>query len=205
MTPAQPLFRRLIGETFDQLPAAVRCVHSPNGALHTTGRAEVTGATSLGARLLRIVAGLPRPGRDVAVTVTFTPVDHGERWGRLFAGRRYASVMAAGQGADAGRLIEHFGPLFDLVFQLDVHPDGLHWRVERWKFLGRPLPVWTTPHIRAVETEEAGRFVFDIRVAFPLIGHVVDYRGWLDVTDGATHREKPSSRPTIERHTAAKK
>lgn len=123
MTTPQPLFRHLVGDAFDRLPAAVRRFHSPRGTLHTAGRAEVTGGNTFGARLLRIVAGLPRPGRDVEVEVSFTPVDRGEVWRRLFA----------------------------------------------------------------------GRFVFDIQVAFPLIGHVVDYSGWLEVTDhGIGYRDNPS-------------
>lgn len=183
MSTPLPLFHRLVGEAFGRLPAAVRCLHSPHGPLHTAGRAEVTGAATLGARLLRLVAGLPSPGSEVAVEVVFLPVARGERWRRRFAGRRYASLMAAGRGAEAGRLIEHFGPLFDLVFRLEARADGLHWQVERWKFLGLKLPGWTTPTILARETEDAGRFVFDIHVAFPIVGPVVDYRGWLAVVD----------------------
>ena len=189
MSDAFPLFRRLIGEAFDHLPAAVRQVHSPNGTLRTAGRAEVVGAGTPAARLLCLLAGLPRPGRDVPVEVTFTPVGRAEHWRRRFSSRRYASIMTAGDGADAGRLIEHFTPLFALVFRLEARADGLHWQVERWRFVGLPLPAWTTPRIHAVEADQDGRFVFDVRVAFPLIGPVVDYRGWLiSVGDGTALR-----------------
>lgn len=174
-----PLFRRLIGDAFDNLPAAVRQVHSPSRPLHTAGRAEVVGADTLAGRLLCLLAGLPRPGRDVPVEVSFTPLANGEHWRRRFASRRYASIMAAGDGVDAGTLIEHFTPLFDLVFRLEAQADALHWQVQRWRFLGLPLPGWTTPHIVAVEVDRDGRFCFDIRVAFPLVGPVVEYRGWL--------------------------
>jgi len=49
-----------------------------------------------------------------------------EFWDHRFARRRYASVMEAGQQADHGLLIEHFGP-FDLLFRLEPAPQGLGW------------------------------------------------------------------------------
>ena len=52
----------------------------------------------------------------------------------------------------------------------------------RWRFLGLPLPRWTTPAIECLETGEGNRFVFDIRFGFPLVGHVIHYRGWLERT-----------------------
>ena len=174
------LFPTLIGEAFAHLPAAVRRLHSPVGPLRTTGRADITAPDHIAARLLCLLAGLPRPGRDVVVEVTFLPQPGGELWRRRFASRRYASRMTAGQGADSGRLIEHFGPLFDLVFRLESGADGLRWSMERWKLLGVPLPTWTTPRIDAIEAADGDRFTFDIRVAFPLIGPVVAYRGWLE-------------------------
>jgi hypothetical protein len=33
--------------------------------------------------------------------------------------------------------------------------------------------------IEAMESEEDGRFRFDVRIGLPLIGQLVRYRGWL--------------------------
>lgn len=158
----------------------MRDLHGLSASAHTAGLADITAARNPGAWFLSWFAGLPRPGRDVPVTVAFHPDGQGrERWDRRFASRRYSSIMEAGAGRDAGLLIEHFG-LFRLYSRLTVREDGLAWSLVRWRLLGVPLPRWTTPRIECLESGEGGRFVFDIGFAFPLVGHVIHYRGWLE-------------------------
>lgn len=172
-------FQRILGAAFDGLPAPVRDLHGLCGAVATAGLAEITAARNPVAWLLCKVAGLPKPGGNVPVTVSFHPDDRGrEFWDRHFAGRRYASTMEAGTGADDGLLIEHFGP-FHLLFRLEPRNEGLVWSLVGWRLLGFPLPDISRPTIECTETAEDDRFVFDIDVAFPLIGHVVHYRGHL--------------------------
>ncbi|MGE4279276.1 MAG: DUF4166 domain-containing protein [Magnetospirillum sp.] len=185
MTP----FQRILGPAFEGLPGPVRYFHGLSGELHTKGVAEITTAANPAAWALCKIAGLPKPGRDVPVSVSFHPDGKGcEFWDRHFAGRRYASTMEAGQGKDDGLLIEHFGP-FDLLFQLAPYAGGLSWSLSGWRLLGIPLPPWSRPAIECTETAEGDRFVFDIDVTFPLVGHVVHYRGWL-AGNG------PTTRPT---------
>jgi hypothetical protein len=130
--------------------------------------------------LVRWFAGLPRPGRDVPVTVAFRPDGRGgEQWERLFASRRYASTMEAGTGGAEGLLVERFG-LFRLYFRLTPGEEGLVWSLIRWRLLGVALPRWTAPSIECVESGDGARFVFDIDVSFPIIGHVTHYRGWIE-------------------------
>jgi len=175
MTP----FQRILGAAFDTMPAPVRALHALSTDVHTSGRAEITATANPGAWLLRRVAGLPRPGKDVPVSVGFHPQENGtEYWDRHFAQRRYASTMQAGEGGDDGLLIEHFGP-FDLLFRLAPSHEALRWSLAGWRFLKIPLPSWSRPSIECSETGDAERFIFDIDVAFPLVGHVVRYRGWL--------------------------
>jgi len=178
MTSPTP-FQRLLGADFERLPAPVRDLHGLSETTMTAGRADITAAANPGAWLLCWVAGLPRPGRDVPVTVAFHPDKGREMWERHFASRRYASTMAVGTGRDQGLLIEHFG-LFRLFTRLTVREDGLAWSLVRWRFLGLPLPRWSTPTIECLESGDGGRFVFDIRFGFPLVGHVIHYRGWLE-------------------------
>jgi|AGTN01.3.fsa_nt_gi hypothetical protein len=175
MTP----FQRILGAAFEGLPGPVQHFHGLSGELHTNGTAEITSVANPTAWALCKIAGLPKPGRDVPVTVSFHPDGKGrEFWDRHFAGRRYASTMEAGQGKDDGLLIEHFGP-FDLLFRLEPREGGLGWSLSGWRLLGIPLPTWSRPAIECTEMAEGNRFVFDIDVAFPLMGHVVHYRGWL--------------------------
>ncbi|MBK1838383.1 DUF4166 domain-containing protein [Azospirillum sp. YIM B02556] len=180
MTP----FQRILGPDFQDLPTPVRDFHGLSASIRTAGLAEVSAPANPGVWLLGKIAGLPRPGRDVPVSVSFHPrADGREFWERRFAGRRYASAMEAGSGRDAGLLIEHFGP-FDLLFRLTPGPGRLSWSLAGWRLLGLPLPAWSRPVIECSESGDGDRFVFDIDVVFPIVGPVVRYRGWLALADG---------------------
>lgn len=180
MTP----FQYILGTAFDSLPPPVRALHALDASVCTSGKAKITAAANPAAWLLCLVAGLPKPGPDVPVSVWFHPDDGGgEFWDRRFARRRYASRMKAGQHDDHGLLIEHFGP-FNLLFRLVPDSRGLNWSLVGWRLLGLPLPAWSRPTIECSETGCADRYVFDIDVAFPLVGHVVHYQGWLVPADG---------------------
>ena len=217
-------FEVLLGDMAD-LPEPVRRFHSLRVPLVTRGRAEITQASSWKARLICLLAGLPRSGRDVACSVVFTPLGDGrEHWARDFAGRPYRSVMraffpsprmrsegwgegqtesaaleAAPQDSSASaphpsplpvkdgergspHLIERFGPLgvFDLHFRLTPTARGLEWSLTGWDLLGLALPAASVPRIACLESADGDRFHFDIDVAFPLIGPVIHYSGWLE-------------------------
>ncbi len=173
-------FQRLLGADFERLPAPVRELHSLSESAVASGRADIDAAVGPAASFLRWFAGLPRPGRDVPVSVAFRPDGRGrERWERQFGSRHYSSAMEAGTGGAEGLLVERFG-LFRLYFRLTPREDGLVWSLVRWRFLALPLPRWTAPSIECVESADGARFVFDIDVSFPIIGPVTHYRGWIE-------------------------
>lgn len=172
-------FQTLLGADFAQLPEPVRRLHGLSEDASTAGRAAITSPRNPFAWLLCRLAGLPLPGSEVPVTVDFhLEGSRGEFWRRRFAGRRYASAMSAGSGADAGLLVEHFWP-FIYYHRLTASPDGVAWLLVKWRLLGVPLPRWTLPSVNCFESADGERFVFDIDVVFPLIGKVIHYRGWL--------------------------
>jgi hypothetical protein len=178
MTPSP--FQRLLGADFERLPAPLRELHSLKTSAVASGRADIAAAPGALPSFLRWFAGLPQPGRDAPVTVAFRPDGRGrERWERRFASRRYASTMMAGTDGAEGLLIERFG-LFRLYFRLRARDDGLAWSLVRWRFFALPLPRWTAPSIECLESGDGARFVFDINVGFPVIGHVMHYRGWIE-------------------------
>jgi hypothetical protein len=174
-------FQTLLGEAFARLPEPVRFIHGLAERLDTEGLADIEAPPGIGPWLVARLAGLPQPGRNVAVAVAFIPRPQGrERWERRFGRRRYTSTLAVHfrDSSESGFLVEHFG-LFDLHFGLVPTADALCWSLLRWKFFRVPLPGWSRPAIECRESSEAGRFTFDIDVVFPLIGKILHYRGWL--------------------------
>lgn len=180
MTAPSPFERLLDPSRFDALPAPVRRLHSLRAPVRTSGFADITVSSSPLAWFIRLVAGLPDAGQNIPVAVEFLPDGKGrELWKRRFGNRRYSSVMVAGEGRNEGLLIERFGP-FRLTSQMQpCGPEGLAWRIERWGLPGLPLPRWSAPRINCREYADGDRFIFDIDVAFPIVGHVMHYRGWL--------------------------
>lgn len=179
MPMVQSPFERLLAAEFERLPTPVRRLHSLRGPLMTAGVADVTAATGIVAWLICWSAGLPRPGKDIAVSVLFTPQPDGsEHWERTFAERCYSSSLVIGTGRDRGFLVEHFG-LFDLRFQLTPRDDGLAWSLAGWRLGPLRLPRWSRPRIECLESADGDRFTFDIDVTFPLVGWLIRYRGWL--------------------------
>ena len=176
-------FQVLLGGDFARLPAVVRRVHALSHSLKTTGRAKVSVAAGVLPRLVCRIAGLPSPGQDVSVEVEFHPDGPlREYWERRFRGRRYASTMQIGDQRAPGLLVEQFGP-FALEFRLDPREEGsvvsLGWSLTGCRLLGVRLPQWVCPQIECIESASGERFLFDIDVAFPLIGRVIHYGGWL--------------------------
>jgi predicted DCC family thiol-disulfide oxidoreductase YuxK len=177
--PGPSPFSVLLGPSFERLPEIIRHFHAPGAAIFSAGLADVSTAPGILPALICRIAGLPRPGRDVPVSVSFHPEPRfREYWARRFADRTYSSTMSLGSGSAAGTLVERFGP-FRLRFDLLAGPKGLVWSLAGWRFLLIPLPHATLPQIACFETDRDGRFGFDIAVAFPLVGPVIEYRGWL--------------------------
>jgi hypothetical protein len=190
-SPIMSPFETILGADFACLPEPVRRLHAVTQAVETAGRAEITAAPGLVPWLICRLAGLPRAGHEVPVSVAFhVDRDGGEYWRRRFAGRRYASGFAAGGGRGRGHeglLLERFFP-FQLYHRLTPRPDGLAWLLVEWRLLGIPLPGWTLPTVNCFESAEGERFRFDIDVCFPIVGRVIHYRGWLVPVEPARER-----------------
>jgi len=126
---------------------------------------------------------LPSAGQDVLVSVAFHPDGHlREYWERRFGERRHASTMHVGDRRAPGLLVEHFGP-FALEFCLKPRGEGsaasLNWSLAGCRLFGVRLPQQVCPRIECIESADGERFLFGIDAAFPLVGHVIHYSGWL--------------------------
>lgn len=171
------LYRRVMGEAFAQLPRQVRRMHEVNGDAGGAGVGRVVSGKDLLARFACRIMRFPPPG-DYPVHVHFTERGGAETWTRDFGGHRFKSVLSQ----KGPWLSERFGPI-SFLFDLRNVERGLEMRLRGWRFFGVPLPLEMAPRIEAKETEEAGRFRFDVRASLPFIGDVIHYSGWLERTD----------------------
>jgi hypothetical protein len=170
------LYRRMLGASWDALPAAVRALHE--GVARAEGRARVERGTGLLSRFVALLFRFPAAGCDVTLTVDFAPSAGGETWTRSFAGRRFSSRQFLGKGRSERLLCERFGPLI-FAMALVVEQGRMYLVLRRWTAFGVALPMWLCPRSASYEEGE-DRFRFHVEISHPLTGLIVRYQGWLD-------------------------
>jgi hypothetical protein len=170
-----PLYRRLLGPKYEMLPPRVRELHDLTAPATWVGRADVERGATWAARTASTLFSLPSAGRDQTLSVTFTPDRGREVWARTFDGAAFRSL----QYERGGRLFERVGPS-TLVFALDVSPEGLSLILSGARFLGVPLPRLLHPGVHTLESEQDGRYRFEVEATLPLMGLLVRYSGWLE-------------------------
>lgn len=171
-----PPYLRVMGPDFDSMPATLRRLHSPLRDAGASGEAVVNGAPTRIGRLIARLMRFPPPGRH-KLHVEFCERDGVERWTRDFAGHRFSSELQA----RGGLLEERFGPL-RFRFKLPLTADGFQMVMREWSAFGIRLPLRLAPRSQAREWEDNGTFHFDVPIALPLIGNIVHYRGWLQLS-----------------------
>ena len=132
---SEPLFRRLIGSAFDDLPSIVRDVHSGERTTTHRGTCEVLRGGGILSRLCGAVAGFPPAGSDVPISVEIAITEDAETWRRDFGGHEFRSYLREA----AGELEERIGPS---VFRFRLVPDacGIRWELVGMRVLGIPVP-----------------------------------------------------------------
>ncbi|WP_017963183.1 SDR family oxidoreductase [Rhizobium leguminosarum] len=175
----QPLYQRILGSAWDQLPPALAALHA-GGARVASGRARIERGDGLLARIVARVIGFPPAGEDVPVTVRFAADGDKEIWKRDFGGTVFRSWQVEAKGRGRHLLAEVFGPFRVLMAPV---PDGEKLRlvVRGWRFCGIPLPMILAPGGDTYEEERDGRFHFHVEIGGRLTGLVVRYTGWLVV------------------------
>lgn len=173
------IYQRVLGPAFDQLPPSVRALHASQGLRKWSGIAQVRRGRGLLARLAALPFGFPKAGDGIPVVVTFSADRGGERWTRNFGGRLFHSYQSCGTGRDSYLLVERFGAV-SVSLALVVDDGKLRLIPRRWSVLGIPMPQALLPAGASFETEEAGRFKFDVEISLPLVGPIVSYRGALE-------------------------
>jgi hypothetical protein len=173
-----PLYARLLGAAWQQLPAPIRRMHEIDAQRVAKGRATVKRGRGLLGRLAASLIGFPPASADTPVAVEFDAANGEEIWRRTFGTRSFSSRQSAGRGRSQYLACEHFGPLrFDMALVADAERLSL---VPRgWRLFGLPLPLALGPRSEAYESAENDRFNFHVRISHPLTGLIVQYDGWL--------------------------
>ncbi|WP_142778928.1 SDR family oxidoreductase [Agrobacterium sp. T29] len=183
-----PLFRQLLGPAFDDLPPRLRELHDSKDVRQWSGVAEIRRGQGMLARMISALVGFPQAGKQVPVSVTFTPEKGKERWTRNFGGRRFSSTQSAGMGKDRYLLAERFG-IVTVALALVLDGGQLALIPRRWHVLGIPLPGFLLPKGESFESEKNGRFCFDVEISLPFVDLVVAYKGALEpAARSAKHR-----------------
>jgi hypothetical protein len=175
---AAPLYARLLGPAWQELPAEIREMHDLRERLVARGTASVERGRGWLARLVARAVGFPASADEVPVTVRFAAANGVETWARSFGDATFSSEQLAGQGRDSRLLCERFGWL-TFAMALVVEGGRLTLVPRRWSVLGIALPRWLAPRADAYESVEAGRFRFHVEIRHPLLGLIVGYRGAL--------------------------
>lgn len=173
--PEPPLYQRILGADFDNLPETTRQLHRGMPAIVAVGEATVQPATSAVGRVLARWLGMPTATGKVQVRVVIEQRNGREYWSRNFAGKVMRSEMREARSLIA----ESFGP-FSIGMRLVARADGLDMQRVDGRFLGISIPSFLLPRIKAEErVDEQNRHVFNVVVDLPLVGRLVAYHGHL--------------------------
>lgn len=168
------LYQDLLGPKFGRLPPVVRRMHDVTGEVHAVGTGSVERGRNPLSRLLAMLLRMPRPGTWVPVSIVFRQGRGGEWLIRDYDGRVLVTRQDAGAGADAGMLLERFGPV-SLVISLDLEDDALAFTLKSARLVGLPLPRTLWPRITAYESAVDGWYVSYVDIGLPLIGRLIRY------------------------------
>ena len=170
------LFRSVLGEKFDALPAPIKALHEITLPHRFEGRAIVHAADGLIARTIARMSGLPGTSVETDIAVEIERDGDGEIWTRHFPPR----PMRTRLWREGEVLHERLGPI-ELRFRLEADTNGIVWHPLSATSAGTPAPDAFLRGIRARESVRDGRYHFDVGATLPWIGRVVAYDGWLHV------------------------
>ena len=174
-----PLYRRMLGDAWDDLPEPVKAMHDSRTSHRAEGFASVERGRGFLSRLTGGLFRFPDNADDIPVSVTFEVGRNCEIWRRTFGRHSFSSTQYAGRGRSRWLICERFG-LLTFGLALVFNEGRLHFVVRKWSLAGVPLPLFLAPASRSFESAEDGRFHFDVEISHRLTGLIVRYRGWLE-------------------------
>jgi len=169
------LYRRILGERFDALPAVLRRFHESSEGGRARGTFRVERAAGRLRNGLASLLGMPAAGTEVPVHLDVQVDGERERWIRDFRGHRVETV----QWAEGDVLMEALGWI-SLSSTLVVDGSQLRYTFGRAWFAGIPIPPRLGPSVESfVDAGDAGWRVM-VRIFAPLLGELVHYEGWIE-------------------------
>ena len=175
----EPLYKKILDEAWDALPAPLATLHNlTSGELKAVGFARVDTGKNLFARWIAALYGFPKAGEHVPLRVTFQHKDNEEIWQRDFAGRQFSTIQSEGQGYMDKLLMEKFGPV-TFYMALVLKQGELHSVTRHWSIFGIPLPLALAPSASVYEYADGDTFCFHVEVKHWLTGLLVKYDGML--------------------------
>ena len=173
------LYRRIVGDDWRNLDAAVQRLHSGGMVTRGTGSFTVTHGKRRLARLMAKILRMPAVGENVSVSLVVTAHPNGERWHRTFAGKPFITE----QRDDGGKFLVERNKGVDVWFRLSVMDGALIYQqtkaalnIGHWHL---PLPRRLSTYIVASEraATEKSSVQVSVRVTAPLIGLLIEYEG----------------------------
>lgn len=172
------LFESLLGADYPLLPEPVRRLHDSAIPLMLKGEVEIEVARNPVVRALGRLAGLPTQAGCYPLVFEITGSPSRQVWIRHFPPRPMRSVLIARGGLLHERMA---GGLLSLDFDLRGDGEGIVWNLVTARMFGFRLPLAWFGGIRARESAAGARYRFDVSASLPILGHLVSYRGTLDV------------------------
>jgi len=172
------LFRQLLGEALDRTPAPVRALHDHPLPQRFEGEADMRAARNPLAKLAAFVAGFPQYEGRAAIAISIERDGDGQRWTRHFPRAPFVSRLQACNGW----LCERLGPV-EIRFRLHADAQGIVWEPVAWRTFGVvPMPAFLLRGTKARASVDAdGRYRFEVEAAFPVLGFMGSYEGFLRV------------------------
>lgn len=173
-----PLYKRVMGPAFHELPPIVRTFHSQTGTHNWIGFSKVTRGTGALARLISNMMGFPVSGANIPTSVLLQSDHSGDTWTRQFDSKSFRSRQWAERRGDSILLMETIGSV-TLALSLVVQDQKLRFVPQGWSVLGVRMPNSWMPNGNVSEFEENSHFRFDVQVCLPVIGQIIHYQGSL--------------------------
>jgi Domain of unknown function (DUF4166) len=172
---SESLYRRVLGASFDELPALLKRFHDDAEGGRASGTVRVDRGAGLVRNAVASLLAMPRAGTDVPVRLRVVVEGDREQWVRHFGEQRVSSR----QWAQGELLLERRGPV-SFSSALVVRGSRLLYDFRRAWFAGIPLPAALSPYVDGyVDAGENGWRVV-VHIFAPFLGEIVHYEGWVE-------------------------